>query len=274
MEATGSYHVKLASYLFDSNLLISVVNPLIVKRYSQMRLLRAKTDKSDAIMIYEYGQFDELKLWEVPKAYIVEIKQIFTAIDLMLKHRLGYRNQIEAFTQMKIKSKQVFKGLEDQVEILNYAIKELEEAAEKLVLENAGVLYQKLKTIPSIGRKSAIMLIAITNEFKDFENSKQLSSYVGISPRIYQSGTSVNGKGKICKMGMGQMRKILFMGSLTAIRHNLACKEIFNRLVEKGKPKKVALVAVMNKLIKQAFAIGTKLENYVEPKLNLEIKLN
>ena len=274
MEATGSYHVKLASYLFDSNLLISVVNPLIVKRYSQMRLLRAKTDKSDAIMIYEYGQFDELKQWEVPKAYIVEIKQIFTAIDLMLKHRLGYRNQIEAFTQMKIKSKQVFKGLEDQVEILNYAIKELEEAAEKLVLENAGVLYQKLKTIPSIGRKSAIMLIAITNEFKDFENSKQLSSYVGISPRIYQSGTSVNGKGKICKMGMGQMRKILFMGSLTAIRHNLACKEIFNRLVEKGKPKKVALVAVMNKLIKQAFAIGTKLENYVEPKLNLEIKLN
>ena len=64
------------------------------------------------------------------------------------------------------------------------------------------------------------------------------------------------------------------MGSLTAIRHNFACKEIFNRLVEKGKPKKVALVAVMNKLIKQAFAIGTKLENYVEPKLNLEIKLN
>ena len=49
---------------------------------------------------------------------------------------------------------------------------------------------------------------------------------------------------------------------------------VLNRLVEKGKPKKVALVAVMNKLIKQAFAIGTKLENYVEPKLNLEIKLN
>ena len=64
------------------------------------------------------------------------------------------------------------------------------------------------------------------------------------------------------------------MGSLTAIRHNLACKQMFDRLVEKGKPKKVALVAVMNKLIKQAFAVATKLEDYVEPKLNLEIKLN
>ena len=96
----------------------------------------------------------------------------------------------------------------------------------------------------------------------------------GIYRTIYQSGTSVNGSGKICKMGMGQMRKILFMGSLTAIRHNLACKKLFERLVEKGKPKKVALVAVMNKLIKQAFAVGTKLENYSETKFNMEIKLN
>ena len=75
-------------------------------------------------------------------------------------------------------------------------------------------------------------------------------------------------------MGMGQMRKTLFMASLTAARYNLTCKKMYNRLVEKGKPKKVALIAIMNKLVKQAFAIGTKLENYVEPKLNLEIKLN
>lgn len=274
MEATGSYHIKLARYLFDGNCLVSVVNPLVVKRFSQMRLLRAKTDKSDAIMIYEYGQFDELKLWEAPKDYIVEVKQLFTAVDLMLKNRSGYNNQLEAFSHMKIQNKEVILSIKKQILTLDKLIEKLEKEAENLIRENAKVLYEKLRTIPSIGRKSAIMLIAITNEFKNFENSKQLSSYIGISPRIYQSGTSVNGKGRICKMGMGQMRKILFMASLTASRHNLACKQMFDRLVEKGKPKKVALVAVMNKLIKQAFAIGTKLENYVEPKLNLEIKLN
>lgn len=274
MEATGSYHIQLASYLYDCKCLVSVVNPLVIKRFSQMRLIRAKTDKKDAIMIYEYGQVDELKLWVTPKSYVVEIKQLFTSIDLMLKHRTGYKNQLEAFSQMKIKNKRVFLVLERQIVELNKTIKELEIEAEKLVLENAGILYEKLKTIPSIGRKSAIMLIAITNEFKNFENSKQLSSYIGISPRIYQSGTSVNGKGKICKMGMGQMRKILFMASLTASRHNLACKKMYERLVEKGKPKKVALIAVMNKLIKQVFAVGTKLEDYSETKFNLEIKLN
>lgn len=274
MEATGSYHVKLASYLFDGNCLVSVVNPLVVKRFSQMRLLRAKTDKSDAIMIYEYGQFDELKLWQAPKSYIVEVKQLFTSVDLMLKNRTGYANQLEAFSHMKIQNKKVIGSIKKQVLTLDKLIGNLEQEAEKLIKENAEILYEKLRTIPSIGRKSAIMLIAITNEFKNFESSKQLSSYIGISPRIYQSGTSVNGKGKICKMGMGQMRKVLFMGSLTAIRHNLACKKMFDRLVEKGKPKKVALVAVMNKLVKQAFAVGTKLEDYSETKFNMEIRLN
>jgi len=175
---------------------------------------------------------------------------------------------------MKIQNKKVMLSIKKQVLSLDKLIENLEKEAEKLITDNSKLLYEKLRTIPSIGRKSAIMLIAITNEFKNFENSKQLSSYIGISPRIYQSGTSVNGKGGICKMGMGQMRKILFMASLTASRHNLACKEMFNRLVEKGKPKKVALVAVMNKLVKQAFAVGTKLENYNETKFNMEIKLN
>ena len=239
-----------------------------------MRLIRAKTDRKDAVMIYKYGEIEELKQWEAPQKYIVELKQLFTSIDLMLKHRTGYKNQLEAYAQLKYNNNKNNSAIELQVEQLNNTIKELEAEAEALVLKNAKVLYGKLKTIPSIGPKSAMLLIAITNEFKNFENSKQLASYIGICPRIYQSGTSVNGKGKICKMGMGQMRKILYMASLTASRHNLGCKEMFNRLVENGKPKKVALVAVMNKLVKQAFAIGTNLEDYQESKFNLEIKLN
>jgi transposase len=274
MEATGNYHVQLASYLFECNCLVSVVNPLVIKRFSQMRLIRAKTDRKDAVMIYKYGEIEELKQWEAPQKYIVELKQLFTSIDLMLKHRTGYKNQLEAYAQLKYNNNKNNSAIELQVEQLNNTIKELEAEAEALVLKNAKVLYGKLKTIPSIGPKSAMLLIAITNEFKNFENSKQLASYIGICPRIYQSGTSVNGKGKICKMGMGQMRKILYMASLTASRHNLGCKEMFNRLVENGKPKKVALVAVMNKLVKQAFAIGTNLEDYQESKFNLEIKLN
>jgi len=164
MEATGSYHVQLASYLFEKEQAVSVVNPLSVKRFSQMRFIRAKTDKQDAAMIYKYGQITELELWKAPKEYIVKIKQIFTATDLMLKHRSAYNNQLEAFAQMKVIETRVITAIKEQLTTLGTSIKALENKAEQLVLENAKELYQKLKTIPSIGRKSAIMLIAITNE--------------------------------------------------------------------------------------------------------------
>lgn len=100
------------------------------------------------------------------------------------------------------------------------------------------------------------MLIIATDGFGMFENYKQVISYFGLAPRIYESGTSVKGKGHICKMGMGQMRKVLYMAATSAIRCNKACKELYDRLRTKGKPYRVALIAAVNKLIKQAFAIA------------------
>lgn len=264
MEATGSYHIKLASYLHGNGHPVSVVNPLSVKRFSQMKMIRTKTDKKDALMIFDYSQINDLKEWEPAKDYSVRLKNIYTSINLMHKHKTGFGNQLEAFNHMSVTESLVIKEVKKHVKGLEQSIRQLENKAETLVKEHANDLYKSLMSIPSIGKKTAIMLIANTNEFSNFSNSKQLSSYFGVCPRIYQSGTSVNGKGKICKMGMGQARSTLFMCSLSAIRYNKPCKEMYERLVARGKPKKVALVAVMNKLLKQAFSIGTKLEKYNE----------
>lgn len=268
MEATGSYHMHLAYYLHARSCVVSVLNPLSVKRFSQMRFIRAKTDKQDASMIFDYAQINNLKHWNPSQDYSVKIKEIYTAIDLMLKHKTGYTNQLEAFKHMSVIEKDVIREIKKQLSSIKKSILKLEKKAEELVKSNAHKTYQKLLTIPSIGKKTATMLIALTNEFSNFSNSKQLSSYIGICPRVFQSGTSVRGKGKICKMGMKQMRATLFMCSLTAISCNKACKEMFDRLTSNGKPKKVALVAVMNKLLKQAYAIATSHENYREISLN------
>ena len=206
--------------------------------------------------------------WEPAKEYAVQIKGIYTAIDLMLKHRTSYSNELQAFGHMNVVDKEVFKGLKKQMKEITNTITKLENKALELVKANPGEVYDNLLLIPSIGKKTATMLIALTNEFKNFHTCKQLASYIGICPRVYQSGTSVKGKGKICKMGMTRMRAMLFICSLTAIRGNKACREMFERLVENGKPKKLALVAVMNKLLKQAFAIATKNQKYMEITLN------
>src|SRR5690606_4528270 len=94
-------------------------------------------------------------------------------------------------------------------------------------------------------------------------------SYIGLSPRIYESGTSVKGRSRICKMGMSRIRAMLYVCAWSAKKINKACKELFERLVEKGKAKKLALIAVANKLLKQAFAIANKNIFYTENNVNL-----
>lgn len=76
MEASGPYYLRLATYLHLQGIKVSVVNPLVIKRFSQMRLLRAKTDKADAKMIAEYGKAENPERWDPPQQYILELQQL------------------------------------------------------------------------------------------------------------------------------------------------------------------------------------------------------
>jgi transposase len=78
----------------------------------------------------------------------------------------------------------------------------------------------------------------------------------GASQRLFQSGTSVRGKSHICKLGMGQVRRLLYLCTWSAVKVNLPCQRLYERLLERGKPKMLALIAVANKLLRQAFAMA------------------
>ena len=121
---------------------------------------------------------------------------------------------------------------------------------------------QALQTIPGIGPKSSAIIIAITGNFEKFSNYKQLIAYVGLNPRIFESGTSVKGKGHICKMGTSRLRKLLYLCSWSAKKHNVFCKEMYERLKAKSKPERVIKVAIACKLLRQAFAVGKNQTNF------------
>ena len=116
---------------------------------------------------------------------------------------------------------------------------------------------KSLTSIKGIGLTLATSLIVSPGGFTQFESAKQLSRYIGICPTYQQSGTSINIRGTINKNGNSDLRSLLYIASWSAIRYNQACKESYQRLKAKGKPSKVALVAVANKLVRQAFAICT-----------------
>jgi transposase len=117
-------------------------------------------------------------------------------------------------------------------------------------------LLTRLKTILGIGQETAIMLVVLTGGFDRFTRASELGSYAGLTPVIRQSGSSVKGRPRISKIGSQKHRSLLFMCSFNACKYNKACRALYERIVAKGKNEKRALIAVCNKLLKQAFAIA------------------
>lgn len=256
MEASGPYYLQLAMFIYDHRFKVSVINPLVIKRFTQMRLQRTKTDKKDAQAIAEYGQRESPELWKPEEKQILHMRQMFSTIQSIDKQINMSCKQLHAFESTGVLCSTVKSTLKSVIRMLETKKEKLLHEMFELAKLHYRQTFERLQTIPGIGPKTAILLTLITNNFQKFEHSRQLIAYVGFSPRIYQSGTSVRGKGHICKMGSSVIRKQLYMCSWTAKFHNKACKEMYDRLLEKGKPERVIKIAIANKLLKQAFAIA------------------
>lgn len=256
MEATGSYHHQLALYLFDKGVRLSVVNPLVIKRYIQMKLTKLKTDKSDAKLISHYGEDQPLELWNPPQAYVEECRQIQTVLQLYFKQSTALKNKLHNLDKRGTASKWLQRSIKRSLKSIQKEIMQLEAKLEELIKTHEQDLYSRLKSIPGIGKKTAIMLIVCSDGFKKFEHAKQMISFLGLAPFERSSGSSVRGKSRISKAGDPLIRNHLFMCSFTACNCNPACKALFERIVNKGKSKKLALIAVSSKLVKQAFGVA------------------
>ena len=143
-------------------------------------------------------------------------------------------------------------------------IKTLEGRLLVIVKQEHQEILTGLKTILGIGNITAAMLVVLTDGFSKFETASQLCSYVGITPTTRESGSSVRGRPRISKVGNKKLRNLLFLCSFNACKHNKACRELYERIVNKGKSKKLALIAVANKLLKQCFAIAKSGRPYDE----------
>ena len=255
MEATGYYHVRLAYFLLESGIGVSVVNPLKIKRYIQMNLSKIKTDKSESKMRQQYGADCKPKLWDGQSKAQQECLQLTRMLSVYSKQSTQLKNKLHGEEVLGIPSKAVVRSLKRSLKNLEKEIEVLETA----LLDNVKKEYQEsltlITSIPGIGTKTALMLLVFTDGFQRFESAKELCSYAGLTPIIRQSGSSVNARSRISKMGNAKLRNLLFMCSFNACKYNRACKALYDRIVAKGKSKKLALIAVCNKLLKQAFAI-------------------
>jgi len=261
MEATGNYHLKLAHYLHQAGIKVIAENPLKIKRFSQMSLQRTKTDKADAKLICEYGRLilssNKLHCWQPDETEIGHLKQYDTVRHQLIKQRTALSNSEEALNALTHLNDEVTQVLNDMVTAVDKAIKQLDKGMLKLVKEHHSETFDLVTSVPGVGPKTATLMICLTDGFNKFSHDqvKQFISYIGMSPRTFESGTSVKGRAHISKVGNSRMRSMLYMCSWTAKRKNQQCIALYERLSGKGKPEKVIKVAIAHKLIRQVFGV-------------------
>jgi transposase len=242
-EATGGYEILLNTLLQKNGYLLWIVDPVRIKGFIISTGIKAKTDKIDAKKIAEFASKNEPNYkplaknlnGETLKSLVNRKKDIikFSAIE---KTRLDHPSHSE---QESIKRfieffAQEIMAIDQRIQNLILVDDELNEKAKLLV------------SIPGIGKASSSLLLSFVPELGTLSN-KQIAALVGLCPYDNESGIS-RGK-KFIKRGRAIPRNALYMCALTSVKHQLPLKIFYNRLIEKGKPFKVAIVAVMRKLI-------------------------
>ena len=264
LEATGNYSALLVYLLSKAGITVSLENPLKIKNFARVMLSVNKTDETDARLIALYGERMQPSPYKLRSKSILILKQKRTVLRQLKKQLVATRNlkgSMEVLPLFDAKCKQT---IEKTITFLEKQIKGMEEELASLAEDEYKKQMDLLTSIKGIGITLAAALIVATGGFTYFDNAKQLTRYLGLSPTYQLSGTSVHVKGHINRNGDPGLRSQLYVAAFSSLRCNTECKACFDRLRSNGKPGKVAVIAVANKLIRQAFAVVTQGKPYVD----------
>ena len=256
MEATGNYYYRLASYLHSKGSAVLVFNPYRVGCFIKSLGVTTKTDKHDAKMMARYSeQPDAWKYkWELPPKKLERAKAIVSLLSSLTGIASASKNVQHA-------SRLVVGKNDSLLDVMPCISKEVEKQQKHLKKELCEIVsdvypdkFRNLQSIPGIAEYTAAVLLVLGKGLECFATSRKFARFIGINPKINQSGTSVNGSNSISKCGNPYIRALLYMCTTASLRSK-PCAELRKRLLEKGKSKMLARVAVMHKLVKIVFGV-------------------
>jgi len=242
-EATGVYHRAFETALGTAGLPLSQVNPLQARRFAQSTGTRAKTDRVDAMMLARMGVALAPDIKPAPSKTMNDLKALYVARQALIKDRTAAKNRGKhlQLALLKRQSKARLVQISSQLATIDAAIEVIIRKDEYLSRRFDIVL-----SIPGIGPAAAFALLIDMPELGELE-PRQAASLAGLAPITRQSG-QWRGRSFIGG-GRAKLRQALYMPALVAIRFNPDMKAKYKTLTEKGKPAKVAITAVMRKLI-------------------------
>ena len=243
MEATGGYEKPLAHFLQGQGVAVSIVNAKRVRDYAKALGLLAKNDVIDAKVIRMFADAVNPKLLPTASDTQQALDAQVHRREQLVKQRAMEKQHLET-----VGNKDAVRSIKRTIAFLDKEIERIEKAIKALIKTDPTLTEKvdRLSGIKGIGDITALTLIADLPELGELTN-KEISALVGVAPFCRDSGTQ---KGKRTTWGGRiQVRSILYMAALSAVQYNPPLKAFYNRLLMKGKTKKVALVACMRKLL-------------------------
>jgi transposase len=251
MEATGCYGQALAEFLFSQGLLVSVVNPALIKGCGQAIALRTKTDRADARLIAAFAVKHKPRAWTPPPAEQVQLRALVRRLGDLQTLQQQEQNRLEGADELVQASiKKLLQYLKKQIKELSAQIKALCEQHPSLQKQ-----VELLRSIDGIGWLTAVRVLSELPPVKEFASARQAAAYAGLSPRHHESGSSVRRATRLCKQGNRSLRRALYMPAMTAIQYNPVIQKFAQRLRERGKAPKAIIGAVMRKLLHIIFGV-------------------
>ena len=254
MEATGVYGEGLAYFLVAKGYPVAVEPPLKVKRAFQPG--GPKTDAVDSCQIAEYAcRFeDELHLWR-PKAELLEQIQVLLATrEQFSEQKTAHQNAWQALQRKVVKTPLAEQLHQQSIAQLQKHIHEIDVELRRLIDSDPTFKHMLLLllSVPGVGLLLASHLILLTQVSLE---PKELASYLGIAPNEFSSGTSVFQRACSRRYGPPAVRKLLYLASCSVRTHREQFRSYFLRKTAEGKPKRLVLNNIANKLLKISCAV-------------------
>ncbi len=242
IEATGRLELDFVSACFEAKLPVVVANPAHVRKFAGALGKLAKTDKMDAQSIAHYGEAIKPALSTMKPATMRSMSDLLARRGQLLTMQTMEKNRLQIMPDpLHSTINPVLTVLKNQIEKINQKLKRLIESCESFKAKN-----DILQSMPGVGDVVAISLLSNMPELGYISN-KQAAALVGVAPINRESGI-YNGR-RVVRGGRHQIRTVMYMAMLSAIQCNPVFKATYNRLVASGKPKKVAIVACVRKMI-------------------------